>query len=92
MLWSARSREHWAWRPGQRGRFPGGRAGQGYPFGPIKLIAPFAAGGSNEGIARPLGQLLTENLKQTVGGQKRPGAGGKLGVEQAFAGRTGRHR
>lgn len=57
---------------------------QDYPSKPIKLIVPFAAGGGNDGIARLLGQLLSENLKQPVVVENRPGAGGKLGVEQGL--------
>ncbi|SPU50310.1 Bug family tripartite tricarboxylate transporter substrate binding protein [Bordetella trematum] len=57
---------------------------QDYPSRPIKLIVPFAAGGGNDGIARLLGQLLSENLKQPVVVENRPGAGGKLGVEQGL--------
>ncbi|OZI70885.1 tripartite tricarboxylate transporter substrate binding protein [Bordetella genomosp. 12] len=55
-----------------------------YPSQPIKLIVPFAAGGGNDGIARLLGQLLSEEMKQPVVVENRPGAGGKLGVEQGL--------
>lgn len=55
-----------------------------YPSQPIKLIVPFAAGGGNDGIARLLGQLLSDELKQPVVVENRPGAGGKLGVEQGL--------
>lgn len=55
-----------------------------YPSQTIKLIVPFAAGGGNDGIARLLGQLLSDELKQPVVVENRPGAGGKLGVEQGL--------
>ncbi|MFE0840996.1 tripartite tricarboxylate transporter substrate binding protein [Achromobacter insolitus] len=55
-----------------------------YPSQPIKLIVPFAAGGGNDGIARILGQLLSDGLKQPVVVENRPGAGGKLGAEQGL--------
>ncbi|MBR8653167.1 tripartite tricarboxylate transporter substrate binding protein [Achromobacter sp. Marseille-Q0513] len=55
-----------------------------FPSKPIKLIVPFAAGGGNDGIARLLGQLLSDGLKQPVVVENRPGAGGKLGVEQGL--------
>ena len=55
-----------------------------YPSKPIKLIVPFAAGGGNDGIARLLGQLLSDDLKQPVVVENVPGAGGKLGVEQGL--------
>ena len=49
-----------------------------FPSKPIKLIVPFAAGGGNDGIARLLGQLLSDDLKQPVVVENRPGAGGTL--------------
>lgn len=55
-----------------------------YPTKPIKLIVPFSAGGGNDAIARTLGQLLSDSLKQPVVVENRPGAGGKLGVEQGL--------
>ncbi|MBO9330182.1 tripartite tricarboxylate transporter substrate binding protein [Achromobacter xylosoxidans] len=55
-----------------------------FPSKPIKLIVPFAAGGGNDGIARLLGQLLSDDLKQPVAVENRPGAGGKLRVEQGL--------
>ena len=56
-----------------------------YPSKPIKLIVPFSAGGGNDAIGRTLGQLLSDSLKQPVVVENRPGAGGKLGVEQGLS-------
>jgi len=55
-----------------------------YPSKPIKLIVPFSAGGGNDAIARNLGQRLSNSLGQPVIIENRPGAGGKLGVEQGL--------
>jgi len=55
-----------------------------YPSKPVKLIVPFSAGGGNDAIARTLGQLLSDSLGQPVVVENRPGAGGKLGVEQGL--------
>jgi tripartite-type tricarboxylate transporter receptor subunit TctC len=48
---------------------------------PIKLIVPFAAGGSTDLIARQIAQELGERLKTSVIVDNRPGAGGTLGSE-----------
>jgi len=38
----------------------GNAAGQAYPTKPIRLIAPYPAGGSSDQLARILGQKLTD--------------------------------
>jgi tripartite-type tricarboxylate transporter receptor subunit TctC len=45
-----------------------------YPDRPIKIIVPFAPGGSTDIIARVIGQKMTENWGQTVVVETRPGA------------------
>jgi tripartite-type tricarboxylate transporter receptor subunit TctC len=47
----------------------------------VKLVVPFAAGGSTDLVARQLAQEISENLKITVIVENRPGAGGTLGSE-----------
>jgi tripartite-type tricarboxylate transporter receptor subunit TctC len=47
----------------------------------IKLIVPFAAGGSTDLIARQIAQDLGERLKVSVIVDNRPGAGGTVGSE-----------
>ena len=54
-----------------------------YPTGPIRLIVPFAAGGSTDVLGRVVGQKLGEKLGQQVVVDNRAGAGGTIGMEIA---------
>src|SRR3954469_14822051 len=45
-----------------------------YPEKPIKIIVPFAPGGSTDILARVIGQKMSENWGQQVIIQTRPGA------------------
>ncbi len=53
----------------------------GYPSRPIRLIVPIAPGGSSDGMARILGQKLTDSWGQQVLVDNRPGAGEIIGTE-----------
>jgi tripartite-type tricarboxylate transporter receptor subunit TctC len=54
---------------------------QGYPWKPIRIIVPLAAGGTGD----TLGRLVGEELGKTLGGavivENRPGSGGTIGTE-----------
>ncbi len=50
-----------------------------YPDKPVKLIVPYAAGGTTDIIARIVGTRLGTVLKQPVVVENRPGAGGAVG-------------
>src|SRR5688572_26447579 len=56
-------------------------AAQGYPSRPIRLIVPFAPGGTNELLARLIGQKFQEKWGQPVIPENRPGAGGNIGAD-----------
>ena len=51
-----------------------------YPERPIRLIIPFAAGGPNDIIARPLADHMAQALGQPIVIDNRPGANGILGT------------
>src|SRR5258706_12507436 len=52
-----------------------------YPNKPIRVVVPFPAGGSVDGVARSVGQRLAEYLKQPVVVDNRGGAGGNVGAD-----------
>ena len=58
---------------------------QAYPTKPVRLIAPFPAGGSSDLLARILSQKLGETFRQQIVVDNRPGAGANLGVDAAYA-------
>lgn len=63
---------------------PAARA-QSYPSRQITLVIPFAAGGSNDIIARAIGKQLSEAWGQPVIAENRPGAGGVIGASAVAA-------
>ena len=57
--------------------------GQAWPSKPVRLISPFAAGGGTDAFARPLAQVLSQNLGQQFIVDNRAGAGGTVGADIA---------
>jgi len=53
---------------------------QTYPLRQITLIIPFAAGGSNDIVARAIAKALAEVWGRPVIAENRPGAGGVIGA------------
>jgi tripartite-type tricarboxylate transporter receptor subunit TctC len=56
-------------------------AGDAYPNRPLRIIAPYGAGGSYDVIARIMGQKLGEQMGQQFVVDNRPGATGRIGME-----------
>ncbi len=59
----------------------GAAAAQSYPTKPIRLVIPFAPGGSNDVFGRVIAAQLTERLGQSVYVDNRGGAGGIIGAD-----------
>src|SRR5262249_46684707 len=48
-----------------------------YPSQPVRLIVPYAPGGTTDTVARQIGPWLSERLAQVI--ESRPGAGTNVG-------------
>jgi tripartite-type tricarboxylate transporter receptor subunit TctC len=57
--------------------------GQGYPSKPIRLIVPFPAGGTVDGVVRILQPELAKAFGQAIIVDNISGAGGRIGANQA---------
>jgi tripartite-type tricarboxylate transporter receptor subunit TctC len=60
--------------------FAGSARAEGYPSGQIKLTVPTPPGGVTDVMARIVSKGLTENLKETVIVDNRPGGNGSVGA------------
>ena len=65
---------------------------QDWPNRPVRLIVPFAAGGSTDVAARLVGEHLSRVLGQQVVVENKTGANGNLGTEAAAKSAPDGHR
>ena len=61
-----------------------------FPSRPLRLISPFAAGGSTDTVGRLMAPRLSERLGQNVVIDNRPGAGGMIGTASVAKGHARR--
>jgi tripartite-type tricarboxylate transporter receptor subunit TctC len=61
--------------------FAGAAGAQSYPNKPIRIIVPYAAGGTSDILARQIGPKMTEAWGQPVLVENKPGANGNVGAD-----------
>jgi len=60
---------------------PGVVLAQAWPAKPVKLIAPYPAGGGVDTVARLVGERLAPRLGQSITVDNKPGAGATIGAD-----------
>ena len=70
---------------------PCGALAQDWPSKSISLVVPFPAGGSNDVVARLVGESVRKRLGQAVLVDNKPGANGSLGVETTLRAAKDQH-
>jgi tripartite-type tricarboxylate transporter receptor subunit TctC len=67
---------------GALGVLPLAASAQGaYPAKPVRMVVPFAAGGTTDILARAVAQELTRSMGQSFVVDNKPGAGGNIGAD-----------
>jgi tripartite-type tricarboxylate transporter receptor subunit TctC len=61
--------------------FAAGASAQSYPTKPIRIIVPYAAGGTSDILARQIGPELNKAWGQPVVVENKPGANGNVGAD-----------
>jgi len=61
--------------------FAGAAGAQTYPNKPIRIVVPYAAGGTSDILARQIGPNLTDAWGQPVVVENKPGANGNVGAD-----------
>ena len=61
--------------------FVGAAHAQGYPNRPLRMVIPQPAGGAVDAVGRIVAQRLSDELKQPVVVENRPGASSTIGTE-----------
>jgi tripartite-type tricarboxylate transporter receptor subunit TctC len=61
---------------------PGVALGQTYPSKPIRLVVPFAPGGSSTLVARLMSEEMAKSLGQSFVIENKPGGGGNIAMQE----------
>jgi tripartite-type tricarboxylate transporter receptor subunit TctC len=69
---------------------PGARAQGAWPSKPLRLVVPFAPGGSSEIVARAAASEMAKTIGQNVYVDNKPGAAGNIAMQEV-AGSTDEH-
>jgi tripartite-type tricarboxylate transporter receptor subunit TctC len=56
-----------------------------FPGKPIKIVVPFAVGGTGDTLTRTIGEEMSKDLGQAIVVDNKPGAGGLVGTELVLA-------